>query len=212
MKKLHYFDLEQQKQRKHSTSNHQHIKSALLAKYFPKYQKEFLLTNLNGTIKSKIKRVKIIKNFQTSSALKTRPDWRILLATKMKNVKTLSNLTESRKQFAEKLKYFSGLKSATNIMSLLARSPFRPPNKKEESYQFKAFKNIGYVRNLESLEIHPVSIGTKKFLPRLNSHKKLLSSLKTLKFFFDWKDASDSELSELIENNKNLLKNVTSLS
>jgi len=207
-KKLHYFDLKQQKLRKYLELDQNEIESYLLSKYFPKYQKEFFLTNQNGAVKSKVKRTKIIKSFQSSETLQKRSDWRVLLASKMKSVRTLHNTYQSTKQFAEKLRFFSGLKS---VQILMFPSPFRSPEKHREVFLHRAFRNIGCVQNLEHLEVTPVSIESKKFFPRLNSYQRLLDSLKTLKFYFDWTDASEVEISELIDKNKNLLKNVTSL-
>jgi len=80
MKKLHCLDLEQKRLRKYPTSNEFKIRSAFFVEYFPKYQKEFMLTHKNGAIKSKLKGAKIIESFRTS--FKNRSDWRVLLATK----------------------------------------------------------------------------------------------------------------------------------
>jgi len=210
-KKFHYFDLEQQRLKKHSASDNFHIKSRLLTKYCPKYLKGFVMTKNNGAITSKVKGAKIIKAFGISISLKNRTQWRTLLANKMKNVKVLTNKAESSRVFAEKIKLFSGLQSVQILLNFLRRGSFGQQDKQLEFFLSKTCRNIGRVQNLQHLEASPLSIGSKKCMTRLNSHQKLLDALETFKTYFDWTGTSDDEISELIENNKNLWRNVTSL-
>ena len=86
------------------------LKTPLFMKYFPKYLKKFNLISKNGSVKSKVKRMKVIRYF-TAPDLKTSPEWRLLLSNKMKFFKILSRHTQSPTQFIEKIKLFTQLKS-----------------------------------------------------------------------------------------------------
>jgi len=207
-KKLHYVDFEQRRESQQSEFRDRNsVISSLFLKCFPKYQEESYLTSQNRAIKSRIKSAKIIKNFKASDGQKGRLDWRVLLLNKMKSVKFLNSRSQSPNQFYEKLKFFSRINSVQLFNVHFSVIPYR----QIDQYAKEACKYMRRLKSLKTLEFSPKLTESKSYVVHLNSSKRLLSSLKTFKFNFDWQNLDDRTISELINGNKNLLKNITSL-
>jgi len=183
----------------------------LFLKYFPKYFKHFALSIKNSSIRSKLKRTKIIQEFQASYPFNHhRPYWRLFLANKQKTVKILSENAQSSHQFSQKVQLFSGLKSIK--VSLPDPSDLSLKElQKEKRYLGRAFRQLRTLRNLQSLEIDNLVKNYKDLLERLNSHQRLLGSLTKFRLFCDWKGAVDPQLLQILQSKKNVLRAVTSL-
>jgi len=126
-------------------------------------------------------------------------------------VKILTNSADSPKQFAEKIKFFSALKSIQISVFFFTQSLLQSQDKQENFFLGKACQNMRRIQSLKDLVVKPISKGSNAYLPWLNKTQKVLDSLKALKIYFDWKGANEAESLELMKKSKNLLRNVTSL-
>jgi len=188
----------------------------LFQKYFPKYLKKFSFVSKNGSTISKLKRTKIIQNFEASTPLWRNKNWRLILATKSKTVRIL-NSNQTSFQFPEKIRFLSNLRIIHITMPPPTAIPFTrmasAPDKKLDFYLTKSCRMMDRLRNLRSLTISKLSTNHKNLLISLNKSSRFLISLQ--KFSLLWGEemtpSSNYNLLYAMPNHKNLSKYVTNL-
>ena len=193
----------------------------LFAKYFPKYIKKISFSVKDASVKSKVKRTKIIQEVSPQECSQREffvflnwkmLDWKILLGNKIKSLKTFSDSSGASQKLHQELRLFSGLKSFSICFPLGSGA--------DGKYWKKTVRMMNYLTNLKSLSIRNLTDGYDGFLEKLNSSKRLLSSLTELKIVLKAKGKRDDEwfhnyqISELLLSlriQKNILKHVTHL-
>jgi len=180
------------------------LKTCLFLKYFPKYLKNLTIYPPHGAVKSKVKRSKIIHEFQNVQFFVKGSDWTFFLSNKMKSIQNLSNSSQSTTQFSNKIQLFSGLQS---IEINLSPNFSRPVNK-------KACKKMLALPKLKHLRIKIMPCGMHDFsiIENLNSLPIILSSLKTLAVHSQSIEDQDIKLIEVMKENQRFLRSLTSLS
>ena len=186
------------------------LKTALFTKYFPKYLGSFELSSKPASIRSKVKRTKVIRNF-TARVFENSSEWRLLLANKMKCLKNLSNNGQPPIQFIEKIKLFTQLTSIQ--ISFHERLPLSFRQKSMKVYHLaKIWKKIQRLRNIKSLKIIQLANAGASLIQELDSASRLLSSLKTFEISTPkFAKNTTGQLLDTIKNTRSLLKYVTTL-
>ena len=211
MKALLYFDPTLTSGPKYSSmgsTGFSKVRPALLRNYSPKYLRNFPFLPKQGSTQAKLKRTKIIRKF-SAHPLDRGPEWRPIIANKIKTVKTLIGSSQFTNQFVQKTKFLSYLASIHMLLPYDPRPYIGSP--KEEFCLIQTCHNMKRLKHLKNFEFSRLSRSIKGFIQELNASPRLLKSLKNLILSCEWKGAQDVEMMNIMKDNKNLLRYMTSL-
>ena len=155
--------------------NVENLMFPVLKKYFPKYIDKFVLTSKDHSVLLKVKRAKIIQDFEVKHEKYPSEKLRGYLRTKMKNVKVAVSNQQTPLQFLKKIRLFSNLSEIK-----MAQGGYFVLSKTQQNYCKRAWKMMTGLRKVKRLEITDFSNTSKNLLLKLNSAPKFLSSLKQL--------------------------------
>jgi len=184
-----------------------HKPALYFQKYFPKYLRNFSLRANSYSVKSMLKKTKVIRNPQICLSSDKSSELGGLLASKAKVVKTLTYENQSPTEFLTEIKLFTSL---TSIRFFL---PERPSYGQDHEYfPRRAFKKTKSLKQLKHLKFSNLLRHHANFIMQLNdASPRLLSSLKTISLSCVWRGGRDVELLEYLKPCKNLLRKITCL-
>jgi len=179
-----------------------------LLRYFPKYIHKLAIGTKTGPTISKVKRIRILHVFQGDQSQNQSQNLRrTLLYNKEKHIQSFYDGDKlDPEDFIREIKAFAGLKSLKTL------------SKSHSSFALrKICQYIRYFYKLEHLEVQIDSKMSMSAISEIDSYKRLLDSLRTLKIDCRWRfkwneDPEDNiNLFRALVENKNILKSTTSL-
>ena len=196
-----------------------HIDNVCLLKYFPKYYKNLKIhPQKNPTfLSSKIKRVKVIRNFLCEHISEERASkyLRDLLQTTRKTLNRLPAYTNKSgwPQMPVQILYLSQYFQRITHLSLVGHFNGRMCLSRSKEKDFEREKGYFWDANrfIKSLEISGYGLSPWMIMRKLNNSKHFLSSLKKLKLKIGGTKSEDREMLCEFSKNKEFLGHVTDL-